>query len=711
MLKKIVPTINPELSYQEILSVSLKWILFICVTVGIPMVAIGTFEAVKLRQFNIASVYLCLFIPVFLTFLFRSRLSFQIAAWVLLISVFLFGTTNLIFYGFSGAGLPLFFTVYVLASLFFGLKGGLYAIGISLLAMTIIGLLMSLGTLSVSTDLTQLSRSPVSWLTASSILFGLGILIVSTIVFIQQHLLQIINLNNSQKRELIVANQKLHEDNMKIRKAEERLQEKVNELTCLYAINRDTHKNLSIEQLGRQTIRHLIPALPYPDQTIPLIEINGHRFTTTEFVEPVFPGLSAEIKNGDKNGKVQIFYKDQIRNYLPLETQDLLNSVAEIFSMAIERDQARQDTERHLRRLHTLREIDQTINHDTELWTSLNTIIGKLVKQLEVDAACLLLFHRDSKRLVFSVGAGFRTDAFKHTSLELGQSYAGMAALNRSQLYIPNIQERKTRFLRSPHFKQEEFITYFCVPLITKGKLVGVLEIFHRSHLEPDKEWVEFMNTLAGQAAIAIDSVNQFNAIQELNKNLRVAYDATIEGWARALEMRDMETEGHCRRVTDLTITLAERLKIASVGISNLRRGALLHDIGKMAIPDYILNKPGPLNEDEWHVMRQHPQFALDMLKNISFLETALDIPHYHHERWDGSGYPLGLSGKDIPVSARIFAIVDVYDALRSDRPYRPAWPLDRTLNYIQHQSGSHFDPDIVNEFIKIIEPMRQELK
>jgi len=179
-------------------------------------------------------------------------------------------------------------------------------------------------------------------------------------------------------------------------------------------------------------------------------------------------------------------------------------------------------------------------------------------------------------------------------------------------------------------------------------------------------------------------------------------YDATLEGWAHALELRDIETAGHCHRVSEITKRLAGEASLANGELDDLHRGSLLHDIGKMGIPDSILLKPGRLSEEEFRQMQEHTTYAYDLLSHIPYLLKALDIPYCHHEKWDGSGYPRGLKGTDIPLSARIFAVVDVYDALISDRPYREAWPEEKALAYIQERSGSEFDPDVVAAFLKL---------
>jgi len=192
--------------------------------------------------------------------------------------------------------------------------------------------------------------------------------------------------------------------------------------------------------------------------------------------------------------------------------------------------------------------------------------------------------------------------------------------------------------------------------------------------------------------------------LQKAHRRLLEAYEATIEGWSHAMDLRDRETEGHSRRVAELTIQLAQAMDMCEEVIVHIRRGALLHDMGKIGIPDSILHKPDKLTDEEWAVMRRHPQLAFDMLSSIEYLRDSLDIPYFHHEKWDGSGYPRGLKGEQIPIAARIFAVADVWDALTSDRPYRPAWTKEEAFEYIRAQSGRHFDPHVVEVFFKVTE-------
>ena len=220
----------------------------------------------------------------------------------------------------------------------------------------------------------------------------------------------------------------------------------------------------------------------------------------------------------------------------------------------------------------------------------------------------------------------------------------------------------------------------------------------------PDEEWLDFLETLAGQAAIAIDNASLFEDLQRSNHDLILAYDETIEGWSHALDLRDHETEGHTQRVTEMTEMLARSLGLPAEELVHVRRGALLHDIGKMGVPDSILLKPGPLDPEEWVGCASTRSIAYELLSPIKYLRPALDIPYCHHEKWDGTGYPRGLKGEEIPLSARIFAVVDVWDALRSPRVYRKEpWEEEKVRAYIRDLSGSHFDPDVAREFLAMI--------
>ena len=384
------------------------------------------------------------------------------------------------------------------------------------------------------------------------------------------------------------------------------------------------------------------------------------------------------------------------------DTLRLLTTLAEIAGSAIQRAHFYEHTEKQVKRLTALRNIDSAISANFDLQITLQLLIDHTVSQLDIDAASILLIEASSKNLKFFVGRGFKTKYFADTILQVGNGLPSEAIQEHSMRYTTSPHENKL-CKRGAGFLAENFCTYYCAPLIAKGEVLGVLEIFHSEALSPTSEWENFIQTLAGQAAIAIDNSNLLDNLENSNRELSRAYDITLEGWGKALALRDQDTREHTRSVTELTLTLAREIGMAEADLKHVHRGALLHDIGKMGIPDNILRKPGPLNKKEWEIMRQHPQYAYDMLSEIPYLLSALDIPYCHHERWDGTGYPRGLKGDEIPLAARIFSVVDVWDALLRDRPYRKAWKKETVLDYIRNESGTRFDPKIVEVFMKIV--------
>ena len=387
----------------------------------------------------------------------------------------------------------------------------------------------------------------------------------------------------------------------------------------------------------------------------------------------------------------------------------LLTSIADIAANAIHRVTLYEQTNQHLQRLAALRRIDQAISGSLDLHVTLGVLLSEVTGQLGVDAANILLLNPQMQVLELAGGKGFRTKAFENHRVRMGADYAGRAALERRTIEFKDwrseIQLTTEIQPLTSALQTEGFIAFFVVPLITKGQVKGVLQVFQRAPLAPNQEWLDFLYSLAGQAAIAIDNATLFEGLEHANTELSLAYDATIEGWSRALDLRDKETEGHSSRVTDMTLRLARALGVHDSEMIHLRRGALLHDIGKMAIPDHILLKPGPLTVEEQVTMRRHPAVALELLSPIEYLRQALDIPYAHHEKWDGTGYPRGLKGEQIPFAARIFAVADVWDALRSDRPYRLAWPDDKVCAHIQAETGKHFDPQVVKAFLELTQP------
>jgi HD-GYP domain-containing protein (c-di-GMP phosphodiesterase class II) len=236
-------------------------------------------------------------------------------------------------------------------------------------------------------------------------------------------------------------------------------------------------------------------------------------------------------------------------------------------------------------------------------------------------------------------------------------------------------------------------------PLVFDRKIKGMLNVVGPELTESD---IPTLQAFANQIAVALENARLVRKLQDANEELDRAYQLTLEGWVKALDLRDNETEGHTVRAADMTVHLARFMGVSGENIPHIRRGSLLHDIGKMAIPDSILRKPGPLSPEEWKVMKQHPKTAHNWLSSIDYLKPAVDIPYCHHEHWDGRGYVQGLAGDDIPFWARIFTVIDVWDAMRSDRPYRKAIPVKSTLKYIREESGKLFDPRVVEAFFDL---------
>jgi len=380
--------------------------------------------------------------------------------------------------------------------------------------------------------------------------------------------------------------------------------------------------------------------------------------------------------------------------------QLLLESLAALVAIALKNAELFSETTRQLDRIQSLYEIDKAITSNDELGIVAETILDQTISQLKVDAAAILVWNPTLNVLHSSSRKGFLSRQTTGLFPRLDEYLNVGIASRQTMLAFPDL----THVSEVPNIPPNEgFQAYFSTPLFAKGEFQGLLEIYHRQPLHPNTEWLSFLKTLAGQAAIAIHSSNLIKHLQNKNLELSIAYDRTLEGWARALELRDQETEGHSRRVVKTTVDLAHTLGFSEDELEHIRRGALLHDIGKMGIPDSILLKDGKLSEDEWEIMRRHPEYAYDMLTPIDYLRPALEIPYCHHEKWDGTGYPRGLKDEEIPFAARIFAIVDVWDALTNERPYRPAWSKEKTLGYIHEQNGKHFDPKVVDAFLKLL--------
>ncbi len=356
--------------------------------------------------------------------------------------------------------------------------------------------------------------------------------------------------------------------------------------------------------------------------------------------------------------------------------------------------------------MQSLRANDLVILGATDLRIALKAITREVRAQLNVDSALILSFDQHALILETLAKSGMDLRTLQDR-VRLGEGILGRTALERRVMAFPDFESAKPEDF--PFRDEDRVHAFYSLPLVSKGKIVGVLAIANQSPLTPDQGWLDFLESLAGQAAMAIDSIKSFEELQHSNLELSLAYSTTIEGWSHALDLRDRETKGHTQRVTNMTLKLARMAGLNETELRHIKHGALLHDIGKMGIPDNILLKDHELTGEEWEIMRRHPVYAYEMLSPIEYLRPALDIPYCHHEKWDGTGYPRGLTGEQIPLPARLFAVVDVWDALRSDRPYRPGWSEDRVLEYIQAQSGTHFDPFAVELFARLLQDMLRD--
>ena len=382
----------------------------------------------------------------------------------------------------------------------------------------------------------------------------------------------------------------------------------------------------------------------------------------------------------------------------------LIEGVANMSGSAFQRAGQHELIERRLERLAALLSIDQAISGSFNLNLTLHIILEQVVSQLKVDAANVFLVDPASLEATYAEGKGFQRYKPRGGATQDRDSLVWRVLQKRELLAIPDLYKESPTLYRGKMFALEGFRSYYGIPLVAKGKILGVLEVFHRTPLQVDGEWINFLRALGTQAAIAMDNASLVENLRRSNLELDLAYNSTLEGWVRALDLRDKTTGDHTHRVVERTLKLARAVDIPDQQLIHVRRGALLHDIGKLVVPDSILNKPGPLTLEERALIEKHPDYAREMLEPIEFLRPALPIPYGHHERWDGTGYPDRISGDRIPLAARVFALIDVWDALSSPRPYRDAWPQKKIYAYIREQSGSHFDPHVVEVWEKVFQ-------
>jgi len=346
--------------------------------------------------------------------------------------------------------------------------------------------------------------------------------------------------------------------------------------------------------------------------------------------------------------------------------------------------------------------ISKNLLSNLDVQDALPQVLKILAETLEADAVTALRYIPLTRRFELLVTHGLERAEVAKLKFHFDAGLVGKWSGERP-LWIEDLRDRLSHLRPINRLEEEGFRGYLALPLIAHHDLVGALEIAWRSP-QHTKTWDDdHLERVAEQVAQAMERADILGEVQQNNAELTARYIAMIEGLSRALELRDLETEGHTRRVSQLTMQLVEHIQIPPEQWDSIRQGALLHDIGKLGIPDAILLKPGSLTPREKKVMQQHVVYGYNILAPITSARHTLDITLYHHEHWDGTGYPYGLKGEQIPQMARVFAVVDVFDALKSDRPYRTAWSHSKVIEYLKEQSGRCFDPQVVKLFLEIV--------
>ena len=379
---------------------------------------------------------------------------------------------------------------------------------------------------------------------------------------------------------------------------------------------------------------------------------------------------------------------------------NFLSGLAQQAAIAIENARLFEAEQRRRQEAEKLRLAATTIASSLNLKEILDILLKAMKDVVPYDSASILLAEGDQVRIVAAHGLPNLERAINRLFHANNQLLIYLRENNRP--LILDDAQMDNRFER---WSAADFVRgWMGIPLVARGQVLGYITLDSFTPCAFNMDMAELAQSFAHQAAAAIENAQLFENLQKSNLELSLAYDTTLEGWGKALELRDKETQGHTIRVAELTLRLARQIGMREPELIHVRRGVLVHDIGKMGVPDHILHKKTPLTKREWSAMREHPRYAFDLLYPISYLRPALDIAYSHHERWDGTGYPRGLKNEEIPLAARIFAVVDVWDALMSDRSYRAAWPRKKVIKHIRNEAGHHFDPQIVEIFLNLVE-------
>ncbi|MDP1547111.1 MAG: GAF domain-containing protein [Anaerolineales bacterium] len=459
------------------------------------------------------------------------------------------------------------------------------------------------------------------------------------------------------------------------------------------ALNQRLNWTISQGVTGRVVRTRMATTIPDVSQDADWIPISG----LDDWVRSI---LSVPLVAGNRVIGALNLLSEQL-GFFKTKSLSLITAIASPVALALQNARLYEGLRQRFKELEILADTSSALRKAQSYNDIPPILLAKAVEGLKADAGVLLLLENNA--LIFSAIHG-------ETNVKTGDTCpqdAGMmwqALESGKPIFIPDVTQiedlHKSAVCQA---LMGDALSCVCIPLRTNTSAIGVVYLNWKKKTFLSADESRLLESLAEIAANAIHrSTLHLQTVQQA-QDITLAYDATIEGWSRALDLRDRETEGHSQRVTNLTLQLAQALGVNESELEHIRRGALLHDIGKMGVPDNILRKAGALSEEEWALMHRHPQLAHEMLFPIAYLQPALDIPYCHHEKWDGSGYPRGLKGEEIPLAARIFAVVDVFDALTSDRPYRPAWTKRKATAHIRQQSGIHFDPKVLRVFLKLI--------
>lgn len=452
------------------------------------------------------------------------------------------------------------------------------------------------------------------------------------------------------------------------------------------------HKDLSLRWVANSSAI-LMPAQFTPAVLQRVIQ-QQETFTFADHEERLSGGLFPLTRNGQVVGLLGLlsgqidFFKPEAIQWIHLLKDLLLDAESEDGIGGTQERQVEQS-------------ITDLIQSRLDIRDALHDVMEKLAAVIKADAITVLRYDSTVHRFELLETLGLETLALVkvHLHLDIG---LGRPAWSKWPLWIDDLYKTPPGLQPITQFREDGFHSYLALPLIAHNDLVGVFEFAWRRQLDSIPARMEFLERVAQQIAFAVQRTNILRDLRQNNADLMARYNTMIEGLSRALELRDQETEGHTRRVSLLTMELVQHMPFPAEQWDSIRQGALLHDIGKIGVPDAILLKPGSLTPQERRVMQQHVQYGYNILAPIINARHTLDITLYHHERWDGKGYPYGLTAQQIPLVARLFSVVDVFDALTSDRPYRTAWDRSHALEYIRAQSGTIFDPQIVELFLKV---------